>query len=113
VGVEVRAGTVEERIAAAREFASDARRAWLIGRVKDSFPLVSDRDAEGLYITWKATAFTSLRGRGQSVRVLVIVGSRAPMANVEDVLSYCASQISAALEGSGHDAGRIGAESST
>lgn len=109
IGVEIRRGTVAERAAVAREFATGPRRDWLIRKVKDRYPVLSDSDTERLYLTWKATVFMSLRGRGQKVRVFVIVGSRGTMtANVDEVLSYCGAQIAVALEENDNNTGRMG-----
>ena len=109
IGVEIRGGTVAERAAVARELASEPRRDWLIRKVKDRFPVLSDGDTERLYLTWKASVFTSLRGRGQNARVFVIVGSRGTTsANVDEVLAYCGAQIAAALEENNNNIGRTG-----
>jgi len=99
VGVEVQRGTTDERIDFAKKFASDSRRDWLLRRVKERFPLATDAELSRLYVTWRGTVFTSLRGQGQRTRVYVVVGLRDGSGSSDgELLSYCASEVADAMQ---------------
>ena len=101
VGVEVQGHSVEHRVALAKRATSSKRRDWLIAQLKAQFPSAADEQLARVYLTWRQTTFTSIRGRGETDRVFAIVGISGYEKPDAALLAYSANQLEEALSDEG------------